>query len=228
MNMRCILKKIINVFLAIVLATGGLCFALVGVCTSLNALSIQGISSTLQLPIGDPGYLAVDEQGRIFCLSNAYKRIQIYDKNGCFTGGWFTYTGVLVLDRKEETICILQYDDNNIRYRLNGKILEEWKEEGGYLKTFPASGKRKMWYYKTSDGNIYTLQGSLLRVKIVKTSPNGERMVVVKEPLYLSLIKFPSPSFLYIVVPLAIWAIAKRLKKRKTENVSLVPTENSI
>ncbi|MHC4213709.1 MAG: hypothetical protein ACYSWP_10095, partial [Planctomycetota bacterium] len=47
------------------------------------------VSSSIRVPLGIPGGIAIDSESRLYYMANFYNRIQVYDKNGNFLRGWF-------------------------------------------------------------------------------------------------------------------------------------------
>ena len=109
------MKKAINIFLWVILVIGGLGFSIPITCHVLSNLNVKGVSSHIQFPLGKPRYLALDRDGNIYCFSDFYNRLQIYDKTGQFIKGWFLpSSNFLFVDPNTETLNVITSEDNHL------------------------------------------------------------------------------------------------------------------
>lgn len=186
------------------------CFFFAAICAALAANGVQAASSTFQLPIGEPIRLLVDSQARVFCLDKAYRRLQIYDREGRFMRGWFVPIGDLHLGPNEQTVVLVRSPDECVEYDLNGSVLQRASEHPWALPSRDEKPKAE-----DAEGNSYAFDSTLFSTRIVRIGPSGERTTLVKEPLHLWLIRWPFPVALYLLVPLGLWAAAYWVRERR-------------
>lgn len=217
-DLRTSSKKAINILLGILMGAGFCCLGVSALAHFLRGIGIHGVSSSIQFPIGGLTWMGADRRGRVYCYDNTYVRLQIYSSQGRFIRGWFDQGGFWDLDSNDETIHVVDTDDKNIKYDHRGNILDVWIERGSYKKheaaAFDEEGYQEVSFEDTF-GNLYELQSRFFSTKIARITSNGERSIIIEDPLYLWLIRTPFPAWLYMGLPMAVWATRDLLRKRQ-------------
>jgi len=193
----------------------------IGVCALtleafLPALSNLGIHfATIEFPIGYQGHLFVDSKGRIYCYNHSYGRLQVYDRRGVFMGGSFTGRGLLpISEPNEDALHVVTVADWHVIFDSAARETKKWREKGAYRELARRYGGRE-YGCEDIDGNNYTIHNGLFLTRIVKTTPEGERTVVVKELARFFPIRSPFPAVLFVGVPIAVWVVRSVLKKKR-------------
>jgi hypothetical protein len=221
------MKRLINILLCLILVVGGCGFSIPIICHVLSNFGVEGVSSNIHFPLGKPRYLALDENGNIYCFSDLYNRLQIYDKTGQFIRGWFLPSNnFLFVDPNDETLNVITSEDSHLVYDMYGNLINTLKEEKGYYRLNYLSYAKKE--ARDSQTNTYKFESVIFSTKITKISPDGKKTTVISEPLLMWLLRTPFPVFLYIIVPLLVWVVAEALKKKKLkkqENFSCYPSQ---
>lgn len=159
----------------------------------------------IELPLGDPENIAIDNFGNIYCGSKFYERIQAYDSKGKFIQGFSTgfrrgrgsIFSFFVNDNNELHIHVFDalltdagMTDYLIVYDLKGNLIN--------AEEFPS--KEISHSYKTKNkardlsGNLYILKGFLFP-RVIKQATNGEESVVICTPIWLWPLQGPLPNF---------------------------------
>ena len=169
------------------------------------------LTATVRFPLSIVKGACIDSSGRIYCLTDFYKRIQVYDRNGHFLRGWFVpFDKVdpgIDIDRESRIIAYNVSLGKRLTYTLQGKPLakndmsEEDKKTLGELDHRP--------YLKSLDGGTYLLDGNV----IYRIDPkSGVRSVVLADPWYLSWTKGPLPAWLYLLLSIVGLVVLERKK----------------
>jgi len=211
------MKKLINKILWLMLTIGGLGFLLIIASHALASFGAVALSSKVQLPLSIEYRkdMWVDSKGNIYTFIPSYSRIQTYNKEGDFSKGWFVKNIVTIYIDSNDVFHTVTLDDEHIIYNLNGEIITKEFVKDIYEK-YNRLSKRKT--DKDSDGFKYTYNGFPFETKIFKVSPAGERILLMKEPFCLWILKGPFPLAIYFIVPPAFWGITSVLHKRKQKN----------
>ncbi|MHC4641456.1 MAG: hypothetical protein ACYS32_07405 [Planctomycetota bacterium] len=204
----------------------------------LSATGRPMTSSSIRIPLGVPGGIAIDREGRIYYMANSYNRIQVYDKNGHFLCGWFfprsgnlSATTQMIIDEDGylhvesgyyETKNPIKDLDRKVYsvFSTNGELLEKRSETFSYTK-IPDVFERK-----DAEGNIYKVKGRLIFPKVVKITPSGKEVVLISDPFHFKFINAPLPSFAGILLISALYHLRDLWqKKRKGERGSIRTVE---
>ncbi len=180
-------------------------------CAYPNMSGDQMASSWARFPLGIPEAIAVDHQGRVYCATGEYSRIQVYSESGQFVRGWFAGSGTsdrLWIDTDNQLHATSK--GRHYTFSHQGELLNEKDEKD---KDVP-SGRDVL----DAAGNRYKIRSSLVSPKIVKIAPDGTESVVVVDPWYLRILSFPSPMFLFWVVGIGVLALIDKLKKLEKQS----------
>ncbi len=201
---------------------------------TLSHLDNPLASSWLRVPIGESGGIAVDTQGRIFCLSNSYNRIMVFDENGQFQTGWsFTMDGnlnasiQLIIDDNGylhvENDYYKRFGKGSRRHVIRYNVYNPDGEFIEYSSKFADLKLQDTRLASDSNGNVYAVRRSPFYSAITKTSPSGETTVLVTDPLLLKLISFPESWVLGAVFwlpPMLIFKYYQRKRKARESRES--------
>lgn len=201
-------------------AVTGLAVALIGLgaagfCLPVAAGTLHWIagpcaSSSFELP-NDPALVAVDGEGRIFACSPHYQRMQVYSPGGDFLRGWFMRSDAYVssFDPARASITVVYLDDTELEFDVYGHILRQVHVPG----TFAANWANHRGFFACADGvdcTRYHLKHHSAWAQIARTDADGERLVV-GQPLPISVIRMPFPSFLYVVLGMLLLPLRRHL-----------------
>ncbi len=156
------------------------------------------ISSALRLPNSGFDHIAVDSQDRIYCYSLFYRRMQLFDKNGQFLRGWFvdipggSYN--MVTDDKDNLAIASLVSKTKYFFDSYGKLIKKTYFDDYYAE-FGSTWKNEP---KDKLGNVYKKQTAVLFPKVVKITPEGKEIILIKEPFSLWLIRMPFPGFVFM------------------------------
>lgn len=197
---------------------GALIFGIV--CGVATHTASHIVSSKLQLPLGELQAVAVDNEGRIYCASSFYKRLQVYDGQGNFLRGWFVpyltkYSIKLKIDCADHIHAATSVGQRrgSMVFDSEGNLLETTQDSG----IFGDSDAGSNLEVRDSKDNIYKIQSSVLFPRVLKITPSGEKSVLVSDSLNLWLIKASFPVFGFLMLTgVIIVVISLKLKKQRT------------
>lgn len=200
----------------------------------LSATGRPMASSSIRVPLGVPGGIAIDSESRIYYMANSYNRIQVYEKNGHFLCGWFfprsgnlSATTQMITDKDDylhvetgyyETKNPIKDIDRKVYsvFSTNGELLEKRSETFSYMK-IPDVFERK-----DAEGNIYKVKGRLIFPKVVKITPSGKEVVLISDPFYLKFINAPLPSFAGILLIVALYHLRDFWQKKRSTKENII------
>lgn len=174
-------------------------FLLGFLCSAIDyGLELQMPSSKIRFPLGNLEGIAVDNQGRIYCGSSFYSRLQAFDKNGDFLRGWFAplSKGGEHINVEDNNICVAMSTKCWI-YDPNGKLLNS--KEYSFFDFEAKYGLHRDMSAKDIHGNFYNIERGFLSPKITKTGVDGNTIVLISDPLKYWIIRIPFPGIVFIV-----------------------------
>ena len=159
------------------------------------------IPGFVKFPLGYMGSFAVDSRHRIYCGTQSYSRVQIYDPSGSFVSSHYVDVGggrfELDIDDADRLIVVSGRTQVRASYDHQMNLLSQTPDPGGQL--FKELHQRRPTSYEDRDGARYISRDFLLLYPhIVKIDQSGESRVVVRTPLYLWPFMSPLPSWLFI------------------------------
>lgn len=161
----------------------------VGFLWGLFALYTESlVPGYVEFPLGYMGSFAVDSNSRIYCGTQFYGRVQIYDAAGRFVSSHYVEVGGgrFQLDVDDDDNLIVVGARNQVRYTYDHEmnLLSQRPDPGG--RVFKELEKRRGPRYRDRHGTSYISRDLfLLYPHIVKIDRFGESRVVVRTPLYL-------------------------------------------
>lgn len=159
------------------------------------------IPGYVEFPLGDMGSFAVDSEGQIYCGTQFYSRVQIYDATGRFVTSHYVDvgTGPFQLNVNEDDNLVVVGARKQVRYIYDHEmsLLGQSPDPGGRI--FKELAKRRAPRYRDRHGTSYTSRDFLLLYPhIVKIDRSGESSVVVRTPFYLWPFMGPILNWLFI------------------------------
>jgi len=172
--------------------------------------------------------LYVDDK-YIYCGSQVYERIQVYDKHGNFVRGFSTDVGKgsgfhFTFHVTNNELSIYVYGaflkserlDRKIVYSLDGSLLHATD-----VPSVEYAGYNVVNEARDSHGNNYIFKGFLFP-RVIKDSGQN-RSVVIGTPFYFWPFQAPFPAFAFFFIPLLYFAGFKRMfrSRHQTLNVKI-------
>ncbi len=193
----------------------------------LSATGRPMASSSIRVPLGVPGGIAIDRECRIYYMANSYNRIQVYDKNGHFIRGWFfprsgnlSATTQMIID--EEGYLHVEagyYETKNPIKDLDRKVYSVFSTDGELLEkrseTFSYAKIPDVFERKDAEGNIYKVKGRLIFPKVVKITPSGKEILLISDPSHFKFINAPLPSFAGLLLIGTLYPLRDLWQKRR-------------
>lgn len=190
------------------------------VCWWTAAIGNRIVSSHVRFPLAYAQGITVDNRGRIYCLSRVYNRLQVFDSEGSFLRGWFVdiphSSYRVTTDASGEYVRVaIEKGGVNLFYDPNG----------GLVRKDIGTGTDFHYEFRTTrhprardvSGNSYEIRHSFLHPKIIKTTPDGEEIVLVSDPFGLWLATMPLPGFALLMGFPCILNILRKRRKRSIE-----------
>jgi len=204
----------------VLLATAGVIS--IGMCVSGLALSFysgmlspKSKSDFIEMPLGNPCGIVVNEKGRIFIGSCFYSRIQVYEETGEFDKGWFVNAG------GGDFRIRLSNDDLIEIAPLRRKCIWGYSAEGVLLRT-ECSNSTSFWQFKAANeqraddnnGNSYLIRNRIVFPYIVRACKDGSQDVIVMSPI-TGILWGPFQIYLFGTTGLLIFIIPYIFRSRR-------------
>lgn len=186
-------------------------FFLVGVTTSMGVMYgiAWRVAPRAEAPLTTISSFAVDADGRIYCGTSNYQRVQVYEPDGTYVRGWFVGAGggdFSVAISAAGTVEVAtargrfleEYSPDAVllsRRRLG--ILEE--EEFPHPKRIPVPGRPAC---------SLILVSSVFHPGVKRECQSGEEEWIVRNPLRLWPLSAPFPALAYVLVGLVLLRIS--------------------
>ena len=190
---------------------------LLGLAAAFGAWPLTKICGDRELPLGRFSSIAVDSSKNIYCVSEAYHRVQQYDENGTFLRAYAVgrkFFDLYIDDDKN----VYAWDQGRWYYKYDSEA--QLIAEGDDAKP-PVSKEydgRDVKEAVDGEGNIYRIaRFSWVLPRVTRQSPSGERSVVVSQALYLWLIQWPFPALLFTTVAVVYGLIVHWRRKRRRQ-----------
>jgi len=179
-------------------------FTGLAVCSVLLAFASHDLGRLLapdiELPLSGIDAIAVDQRGNLYCTSRGYMRIQVYDKEGSFIEGLYIPMSVFSFHVDPDD-CLHVWSNYKQYRKYNPDRQLAVQEENS---TFPIPleyGTGRVQEAKDVAGNTFEVgRWSWIWPYVTKTTPDGETRVLISQPLYLWLMRWPQPAWLYMMV----------------------------
>lgn len=175
-------------------------FSLFVFCFTCNIASQVGIkmnSVSIRFPLGGKNSFDVGEDGSIYCSSQAYSRVQVFDSLGEFQRGWF-------VPISKGTFNLKYSKDGLIKiYHVSGKLHRVFDTSGNDIElSYVESEDQESDTNERTDaqGNIYKLVKANYFPQIIKIEPSGKRTVLVSDPFARWFLKGHLPVILFFIL----------------------------
>ncbi len=168
------------------------------------------IAPRAEAPLTSLCSFAMDGRGRIYCGTGLYQRVQVYEADGTYVGGWF-------VDAASGGSFLLAVSaEGNIQVvTSNGRYLEEYSPEGEFIsrrklgileyEEFPRSKKIAL---PDRAGCFLVLDTSVFSPGVKRRCASGEVRWVVRNPLRLWPLSAPFPALAYVFISIVLFRIA--------------------
>ncbi|MHC4864745.1 MAG: hypothetical protein ACYTEX_11700 [Planctomycetota bacterium] len=144
-----------------------------------------------------------------------YNRLQVFGSDGEFLSGWFVGVpkGAHAVFRDDtNNICVASRDRKTaVIFDSKGKVVGRKRISPLFFEAYDQRANKET---KDDFGNSYRIEDAFLFPKITKVAPNGERDVLVKDPLGLWLVTVPIPVLPFLVALLVFGKILACKVKR--------------
>lgn len=159
----------------------------------------------IELPLSRLNDIAVDSKDNIYCSSEAYNRVQIYDKNGKFIRGWFLNSGggsfQIDIDERDQIHVGTARGKRHYIYDLNGRLVKQVESPGYYKELL----NKNVSYCKDKQGHTYDIQPlSNIYPRVVKIAGPREKTTFISTPIYKWLFMAPFPAWILFAVGMII------------------------
>lgn len=211
------LLRVVLIFIGIIGATG---FLAGFVCAVASRTVNPQTLTSVRFPLSVVDGACVDRDGNIYCITDFYKRIQVYDSNGSFLCGWFVpfdkvNTGIEI-NKKSQVVAYNVAWKQRFTYSTKGEILA--RDDMTEDNQEKMRKQRRDPFMQSLDGCGYSLSSNT----VCMINPTTNKMsVVLADPWYLSWTKGPFLAWLWFAFGLVGLSILdkKKVKKEKTEPV---------
>lgn len=207
-------------------------------CTIIAQYFDSQIMTSVRFPLSVVPGVCVDRNGDIYCISNNYKRIQVYDSRGRFLRGWFVpfkKSGVGI--DIDENLHVKAYglaDRPPMTFSTTGKEIllqpgmtardrkkNSESGSGGVLRSVDGVA----YSFSGDDGFDYSFSGD----KVYRIDPEtGKQSLVLSDPWYLHYTTGPGPAIFILMVGFFGLMLTEGKSPRKKKNIPCGENESSI
>ena len=177
-------------------------------------------SEKVQFPLTNLKGITIDSIGHIYLAIQAYGRIQIYNSEGNFIKGWFVDTeggglGIWIEDDDLLHVCTRVTGIHDI-FDPNGQLLErrDITSPDENVRLFEKAAGLKE---QDTFGNTYIIKSPKWSPHVIKTTPTGHQIVLVKGRYYFWLIRSPLGVWFVIITGLAMFVTLWKPIKKKVD-----------
>ena len=182
------------------------------------------IPDSFEMPLGSLSGIAVDSEGKIYCGSQFYSRVQVYDSEGKFLHGIFINTGGMFLIRinsNDQLEVVIERGDKLIRFDKDGELVYSSSADPNYSDGFD---KKSGYYCYDEQRDITYLKKPILLPSIflfgshvIKKDSSGKETVIIETPFLKWLFMGAQPAFFFGV----FGAIGSFIANKKFRNIVL-------
>lgn len=166
------------------------------------------VPGSFEIPLGRLRGIAVDTQGNIYCGSQFYERIQIYNPNGEFLYGISIDTsGIFWIRINSDDYLEVAVARGHKKYifNKNGKQISLYINAPNYLEGF---NKNEFTCYDPKRDITYQIRPILsmpfLGSNVIKNDVLGKETVIIRTPFSKWLFMGPFPSFFFVILSVII------------------------
>lgn len=168
------------------------------------------IPSSVQLPLSEISGPALDHEGRIYCVSEAYSRLQVYDPDGRFLRSWFVHAGGhrasvhVDADNRVHVYVYVATGPTDYVYDTRGSLLQAEKLGYGDQRPDGPSGPN------IRSGYEYVVRRPSIWPQVVKVGADGRDSVVIRPNLLLWVFAGPFPAWLFAAFAIIVLSLTQR------------------
>ncbi len=196
----------------VLMATGLIGFFGAVACSLLG----QRIPQRVQLPLGDVSSVAVDSQGRIYCASQGYSRVQQYDRDGDFLRSWWVDSGggsfVMEVDAQDRIRVATAQTDAHLVYRPDGHLISVERSDTEYDRMRRVRRDPLRW--RSPGGEVYEARTPNLYPKVVVVDRAGAVRTVVTTPFLLWMVAGPLPGWIRVAAAILLLQVTRGAARR--------------
>ena len=164
--------------------------------------------------------IAVDSEGRIYCGTPPYNRIQLYSAEGRFIDSWY-YPGTVEYRLRINQNDQLEVADANrtrrgdmtdilTTYDHAGRVLSREEVDGAWVQF----GEESERVFQLPSGETLFIPDRRFYPRIEKQSVSGEVSVVVRNSWILWFFAAPLPTWFWFVIGSLILKLGQRVGQR--------------
>ena len=188
---------------------------IIGIAGFVGGLLVQMrlykvIPDSFEMPLGSLSGIAVDSEGKIYCGSQFYARVQVYDTEGKFLHGMSLNTSggmfwIRINSNDQLEVAALR-GEQLIRFDKNGKLLSSRSGVPNFSDGFD---KESGYYCYDEQRDItYRIESILLPLPeyisifglhVIKKDSSGKETVIIKTPFLKWLFMGPFPALFFVV-----------------------------
>lgn len=147
-----------------------------------------------KFPLGGVKGIAVDDSGRIYCGSNFYGQVQVYDSNGRFLYALKVGRVQDIYFDENQNLMVQTLNDSLYIFNQHGILISKGKheaEDGDHL------GKRVNY---DEFGNQYRIKSGELFPQIILIKPNGKEKVIIANSFWEWWLAGPIPALPFFLM----------------------------
>jgi hypothetical protein len=174
--------------------------------------NVVKVPDWFELPLGDLRGIAVDSDGNIYCGTQYYSRVQVYDSEGNYIRGTFVDCcgGAfrIRISQNDGLEVATARNDKLYRFGKDGTLVTEFSNVPQYFDEFGETGETQ--YRDQRHDTTYRIMWSPFGAYVVKRSASGEKRVIVRTPFYKWLFQGPNPGWFFCMVGALMFAFTKK------------------
>ena len=165
-----------------------------------------------ELPLGDLKGIAVDSDGNIYCGTQYYSRVQVYDSEGHYIRGTFVDSAGgafrIRINQNDELEVATARNDKLYRFGKDGTLVNELSDVHHYYGEFGEMGETQC--YDGRQNTTYRIRWSPLGSYIDKKGVSGKTKVIVRIPFYKWLFQGPYPAWCFAMAGAPLYGCTKK------------------
>ncbi len=163
---------------------------IVGIVGLLGFASVFGVEflvklpGDIELPLGGFSSIGINRQGHIYCVSDNYRRVQIYDGSGNFIRACEipSSDSELYID-SQGNIYVWSDNHKGVYWKYDNNGVKVAEGEDAKPPVSPDYNGKYIEEVIDSNGNTYKIASfSWLFPRVIKQTPSGERTEIVHQP----------------------------------------------
>ena len=141
------------------------------------------VSTNTELPLGGLEIVSIGEGDLIFCEASSYRRIQVYSPEGQFIRAIKVRSKIHKFYVNNQGIVRVKGTNSVGSYSVDGRFLGKTADTS---RTRDEFANIPEYVFMDQQGNTYSVARNYWNfARVVRTTPDGQRTVVVSQPWYL-------------------------------------------